>query len=71
MFGSSYNGAYCTGNAAFGLVGNSQYDQCGRWCAVYCSGAACERGWAAPGWGGGREGRVQALLAASPLRPWS
>jgi hypothetical protein len=38
MWGSTYNGAYCTGNAAFGMVGNNQYDQCGRWCELRCPG---------------------------------
>lgn len=31
-----YNGAYCVGNGAFGLVGNQQYDQCGRFCSIRC-----------------------------------
>jgi hypothetical protein len=36
MWGSTYNGGYCVGDATFGLVGNNQYDQCGRWCAIRC-----------------------------------
>jgi hypothetical protein len=43
MWGSTYSGGYCVGDATFGLVGNHQYDQCGRWCAVRCPGQYGER----------------------------
>jgi len=36
MWGTLYNGAYCVGDGSFGLVGNSQYDQCSRWCLIRC-----------------------------------
>jgi hypothetical protein len=32
-----YNGAYCTGDSTFGLVGNHQYDECWRFCLIRCS----------------------------------
>ncbi|KAI8466856.1 MAG: hypothetical protein J3K34DRAFT_49055 [Monoraphidium minutum] len=61
MFGSTYNGAYCTGNAAFGIVGNNQYDQCGRWCSIRCPGpqGECRGGavWAQRGRGKDVTGR--------------
>ena len=36
QWGTLYNGAYCVGDGTFGLVGNSQYDQCSRWCLIRC-----------------------------------
>ncbi|GBF97544.1 hypothetical protein Rsub_10145 [Raphidocelis subcapitata] len=52
MFGTTYNGAYCTGDATFGVVGNQQYDQCSRWCAIRCPGSSGGvEGYTAPNYG--------------------
>jgi hypothetical protein len=49
-----YNGAYCVGDGTFGLVGNSQYDECNRWCLIRCprKGEAGAGAWAEGGTGG-------------------